>query len=86
VICTVEDSELAELLARRLRSTANDGGVVVEMEYKAQEGGKVLRERPIIRSHQRFCFRRKESDPGDVLRRLYNQAPIEPSEPAGAIP
>ena len=48
VICTVEDSELAELLARRLRSTANDGGVVVEMEYKAQEGGKVLRERPII--------------------------------------
>jgi chromosome segregation protein len=47
VICTVEDAELAEL-ARRLRSTANDEGVVVEMEYRSQEGGKVLRERPIV--------------------------------------
>jgi chromosome segregation protein len=51
VICTVEDTELAELLARRLRSTAEDAGVVVEMEYKPQEGGKVLRERPIIPFH-----------------------------------
>ena len=48
VICTVEDTELAELLARRLRSTAEDAGVLVEMEYKLQEGGKVSRERPIV--------------------------------------
>jgi DNA repair exonuclease SbcCD ATPase subunit len=56
VICTVEDAELAELLARRLRSTAADAGVVVEMEYKPQEGGRVLRERPIIPFPSEVCF------------------------------
>lgn len=48
VICTVEDEELAELLTRRLRSTLEDAGALVEMEYQPGEGGRVLRERPIV--------------------------------------
>jgi chromosome segregation protein len=48
VVCTVEDAELGELLARRLRSTHESAGVVIEMEYMPQEGATVLRERPVI--------------------------------------
>ncbi len=48
VVCTVEDAGLGDLLARRLRSTHGDAGALVEMGYQAGEGGRVLRQRPII--------------------------------------
>jgi DNA repair exonuclease SbcCD ATPase subunit len=48
VICTVEDAALAELLTRRLRSTQEDAGALVELEYQPGEGGRVLREKPIV--------------------------------------
>jgi chromosome segregation protein len=38
VICTVEDSALAELLARRLRSSVADEGATVEMDYESGRG------------------------------------------------
>jgi wobble nucleotide-excising tRNase len=49
IICTVEDSALAELLARRLRSSDTDEGAVVEMDYESGRGsfvGKVSEIRP----------------------------------------
>ena len=41
VICTIEDSALAELLGRRLRGDAEDWGAVVELRYWPGEGSKV---------------------------------------------
>jgi chromosome segregation protein len=38
VICTVEDSALAELLARRLRSSVTDEGALIEMDYESGRG------------------------------------------------
>jgi hypothetical protein len=39
IVCTVEDAELGELLARRLRSTQESAGLVIEM-YKPQREGR----------------------------------------------
>ncbi len=38
IICTVEDSALAELLARRLRSSVTDEGAMIEMDYESGRG------------------------------------------------
>ena len=49
VICTVEDSALAELLARRLRSSVVDEGAMIEMDYESGRGvfiGKALEIHP----------------------------------------
>jgi hypothetical protein len=48
VICTVEDAELGALLSRRLRSTAEEAGLVVEMNYEAGSGGGIVRQRPVL--------------------------------------
>jgi chromosome segregation protein len=54
VICTVEDAELGALLARRLRSTAEEAGLVVEMSYEAGSGGGIVRQRPSFPSRPKF--------------------------------
>ena len=41
VICTVEDAALAELLARRLRSSETDEGALIEMDYESGRGAFV---------------------------------------------
>jgi len=41
IICTVEDSALAELLARRLRSSETDEGALIEMDYESGRGSFV---------------------------------------------
>lgn len=41
VICTTEDSALADLLCRRLRSSEADEGCLINVEYKPGEGVKV---------------------------------------------
>jgi DNA repair exonuclease SbcCD ATPase subunit len=43
VICTVEDHDLAELLARRLRSTSDNPGAFVELRYTSGSGVSVER-------------------------------------------
>jgi len=41
VVCTTEDSALADLLCRRLRSSEADEGCLINVEYKPGEGVKV---------------------------------------------
>ncbi len=41
IICTVEDSALADLLVRRLRSSVEDEGVLIEMDYESGRGAFV---------------------------------------------
>jgi DNA repair exonuclease SbcCD ATPase subunit len=41
LICTTEDSALADLLCRRLRSVETDEGCLINLEYKPGEGVKV---------------------------------------------
>jgi hypothetical protein len=41
VVCTVQDSALADLLCRRLRSASLGDGLRVEMEYEPGSGAKV---------------------------------------------
>jgi chromosome segregation protein len=41
LICTTEDSALADLLCRRLRSSETDEGCLINLEYKVGEGVKV---------------------------------------------
>ena len=41
IICTVEDSALAELLGRRLRGDAEDWGAIVKLRYEPSDGAKV---------------------------------------------
>lgn len=41
LICTTEDSALADLLCRRLRSIETDEGCLINLEYKPGEGVKV---------------------------------------------
>ena len=41
VVCTVEDESLGNLLARRLRSDADEPGVIVTMSYSSQAGTHV---------------------------------------------
>jgi len=43
IICTVQDSALADLLCRRLRSASLGDGLRVEMEYEPGSGAKVKR-------------------------------------------
>jgi hypothetical protein len=47
LICTTEDSALADLLCRRLRSSETDEGRLINLEYKAGEGIKVASMREI---------------------------------------
>jgi DNA repair exonuclease SbcCD ATPase subunit len=47
IICTVEDSALAELMARRLRSQGEEPGVVIRLGYEAGVGARVLERRAI---------------------------------------
>jgi DNA repair exonuclease SbcCD ATPase subunit len=47
VICTVQDSDLAELLCRRLRSQEYRDGCLIEMEYSPGEGVKIADMRDI---------------------------------------
>ena len=41
LICAVEDPALAELLARRLRSSYRDGGTLVRMKYVSGDGAQI---------------------------------------------
>ena len=43
VICTVEDQDLGELLARRLRSTHDDSGALIELQYASGDGVRLER-------------------------------------------
>ena len=43
IICTVEDTVLAELMARRLRSQGEDVGEVIRLGYEAGVGGASCR-------------------------------------------
>lgn len=47
IICTVEDSALADLLCRRLRSSESEEGILITMEYSTGEGAKVASQRKI---------------------------------------
>ena len=47
VICTVEDRELGELLARRLRSTSDSPGALVELQYTSGSGVMLERSTPV---------------------------------------
>ena len=47
IICTTEDSALAELLCRRLRSSEADEGCLINMEYEPGEGIRVASSRQI---------------------------------------
>lgn len=47
IICTVEDSALADLLCRRLRSANLGDGMRIEMEYEPGAGAKVKEARQI---------------------------------------
>lgn len=47
VICTTEDPALADLLCRRLRSTYDDDGVRIDLEYVPQQGVSVRSKRLI---------------------------------------
>jgi len=48
VICTIEDSELAKLLCRRLRSLATQEGTMISLDYQPEQGVNVREERPIF--------------------------------------
>ena len=41
LICAVEDPALADLLARRLRSSYRDGGTLVRMKYVPGDGAQI---------------------------------------------
>jgi hypothetical protein len=47
VICTVEDTSLAELLCRRLRSTGLGEGLLIELEHDPQQGSVIQRKSAI---------------------------------------
>jgi chromosome segregation protein len=47
VICTVEDQELGGLLARRLRSTSDSPGTLIELQYTSGSGVLLERTTPI---------------------------------------
>jgi len=47
VICTVEDTALAELLARRLRSSYGDEGVVITLHYEPGQGATIADTRAV---------------------------------------
>jgi len=47
IICTVEDTALADLLCRRLRSSERNEGCRVELEYQPEEGVSVKKIREI---------------------------------------
>jgi len=47
VVCTVEDSALADLLCRRLRSRVGEEGVRVDLRYVPVEGVRVVRQATI---------------------------------------
>jgi DNA repair exonuclease SbcCD ATPase subunit len=47
IICTVEDPALADLLCRRLRSTAIGDGMRIEMEYEPNVGVKIKEKREV---------------------------------------
>lgn len=47
IICTVEDSALGELLARRLRSSFDDQGVLIELAYQPGIGSRVVQKRAL---------------------------------------
>lgn len=51
IICTVEDSALAELMARRLRSQGEEPGEMIRLGYEAGVGARVLEHRA-IRPHE----------------------------------
>lgn len=41
VVCTVEDRDLADVLCRRLRSSTNEPGLLVELEYRHGRGVRI---------------------------------------------
>ena len=47
IICTVEDPALADLLCRRLRSSSNDTGMRIDLEYEPGEGVRVETKRVV---------------------------------------
>lgn len=47
IICTVEDTALADLMARRLRSQGDEPGEVIRLGYEAGVGARVLEHRPV---------------------------------------
>jgi chromosome segregation protein len=47
IICTTEDPALADLLCRRLRSSDNDEGVRIDLEYVPRTGMSIKRMRPV---------------------------------------
>jgi chromosome segregation protein len=47
IICTVEDPALADLLCRRLRSSANDTGMRIDLWYEPGEGVRVESKRVV---------------------------------------
>ena len=48
IICTIEDPDLAKLLCRRLRSVANEEGLLVTLEYRPEEGVSATEKRSIL--------------------------------------
>lgn len=54
IICTVEDEDLALLLCRRLRSSFNDEGLLVNMSYKPGVGVEILSQQRIIPLKERI--------------------------------
>jgi len=47
IVCTVEDPALADLLCRRLRSSSNDEGMRIDLEYEPGEGVRVETKRVV---------------------------------------
>ena len=47
IVCTVEDPALADLLCRRLRSTTVGEGLLIELEYDAQRGIRIHKQREL---------------------------------------
>jgi ABC-type cobalamin/Fe3+-siderophores transport system ATPase subunit len=48
VICTVEDPELAKLLARRLRASYVSEGKLIQLQYVPEAGISLLRQEDIF--------------------------------------